>query len=127
MPSPVPNHILEDEVLPLLGGYFSSLTSLNLVWRDPESSCSALDMISRIKALEQLHLSAGEQLDWKLNWLIDHELMQSYLPSLPLIKKLAFSQDSLTMGAYIVFVLMSQPVSYRSSSRETRLDSITKS
>lgn len=51
-------------------------------------------MISFLRALEQIHLSAGNQYGWRHDWLIDHEIMRKYLGRLPSLKRIAFSRDS---------------------------------
>lgn len=90
--------LLEDRILPLLAQSFSNLTSLSLVWDSLNIPCQALEYISQIKTLEQLHLSAGFQAGWRHDWLIDHQVMRTYLHNLPLLKILAFSRDSYSNG-----------------------------
>ena len=98
MPMAAPRTLLEDRILPLLAQSFSSLTSLSLVWSSLNIPCQAMEYISRITTLQQLHLSAGFQAGWRHDWLIDHQVMQRYLRNLPLLKKLAFSRDSYSNG-----------------------------
>ena len=86
--------LLENRVLPLLSKKFSNLTSLGLVWEGVSIPESALEIISTLQTLEQLHLSAGCQFGWKHDWLIDHDSMRAHLRKLPLLKKLAFTRDS---------------------------------
>jgi hypothetical protein len=57
-------------------------------------STSVLQMISTLKNLEQICLSAGHQFGWRHSWAIDHELMRKYLSLLPELKKIVFSRDS---------------------------------
>lgn len=90
--------LLEDRILPLLAQSFSNLTSLSLIWDSLEIPCDAVKCISQITTLEQLHLSAGFQAGWCHDWLIDHQVMQTHLHKLPLLKKLAFSRDSYSDG-----------------------------
>lgn len=90
--------LLEDRILPMLAQSFSHLTSLSLVWDSLNIPCQALEYISQITTLEQLHLSAGFQVGWRHDWPIDHQVMQRYLRNLPLLKKLAFSRDSYSNG-----------------------------
>ena len=94
----VQSELLDYQVLPLLTRSFSTLTSLSLVWKDPKITLHALEMISQIKTLEQLHLSAGCQVGWRFDWLINHEITLNHLSALPLLKKLAFSRDSYDNG-----------------------------
>ncbi len=67
--------LLEDRMLPLLVQSFSYLTSLSLVWGSLIIPCQAMDYISQITTLEQLHLSAGFQGSLCHDWLIDHQVM----------------------------------------------------
>lgn len=93
--------LLEDRILPLLAQSFSNLTSLSLVWAGPNIPSRAMEYISQITTLEQLHLSAGFQAGWRHDWVIDHQFMQKYLRNLPLLKKLAFSRDSYSNGMMV--------------------------
>ena len=86
--------LLEDRMLPLLAQSLSYLTSLSLVWGSLNIPCQAVEYISQITTLEQLHLSAGFQGSVCHDWFIDHHVMQRYLRNLHSLKKLAFSRDS---------------------------------
>ena len=90
--------LLEDRVLPLLAQSFSNLTSLSLVWDSLKIPDQAMEHISQIETLEQLHLSAGYQSGWRHDWLIDHQIMRKYLHNLPMLGKIAFSRDSYSNG-----------------------------
>ena len=90
--------LLGDKLLPLLTEAFTNLTSLSLVWEEREIPSQAIERISRITTLEQLHLSAGDQYGWRHDWLIDHDIMRKYIPNLPMLEKLAFSRDSYSNG-----------------------------
>lgn len=85
---------IEKLLLPLLDRSFQYLTSLSLLWDDTTISVSALEIVSRLKGLQQLHLSAGEQCGWKHDWLIDHNAMLYHVSQLPCLRRLAFSRDS---------------------------------
>lgn len=98
MPQAVSATLLEDRIVPMLAQSFSKLTSLSLVWDSLNISCQAMEYISQITTLEQLHLSAGFQAGWRHDWPVDHQVMQKYLRNLPLLKKLAFSRDSYSNG-----------------------------
>ena len=98
MPLAASATLLEDRLLPMLAQSFFNLTSLSLVWDDLNITCQAMDYISQITTLEQLHLSAGFQFGWRHDWLINHEVMQKYLRYLPMLKRLAFSRDSYSNG-----------------------------
>ena len=98
MPLALSETLLGERIFPLLVRSFSNLTSLSLVWRSLSIPPHAIEQISRITSLEQLHLSSGDQYGWRHDWLIDHEVMQKYLPNLPLLGKLAFSRDSYSNG-----------------------------
>lgn len=89
-----PKELVEKSILPLLVSSFTALTSLDLKWMGLSVSESALEMISLVTTLEQIHLSAGNQFGWRHDWLIDHEIMRKYLARLPSLKRVAFSRDS---------------------------------
>ena len=84
---------LETQLLPILTTSFRQLTSLSLKWDSDSIPGSALEAISSLGGLQQLHLSAGDQFGWGYSWLIDHELMRSRLKNLGFLKRLAFSRD----------------------------------
>ena len=98
IPRAAPTTLLEDRILPLLAQSFTNLTSLSLVWDGLSISFQAMESITQITTLQQLHLSAGHQLGWRHDWLIDHGTMRRYLRHLPLLKKIAFSRDSYSNG-----------------------------
>jgi hypothetical protein len=98
VPYPAPPVLLDTQLLPLLSSNFKNLRSLCLVWEGVEIPDSALNIISTLETLEQIHLSAGEQLGWRHDWLINHESMRSFLRPLPYLRKLAFSRDSYDSG-----------------------------
>lgn len=95
---PCPGVLLEEQLLPILSKSFLDLTSLSLVW-DSETipqtiPPSALKIIGSLNSLKQLRLSAGQQLGWYPNWLIDHDMMRKCLCTLTSLEKLAFSRDT---------------------------------
>lgn len=90
----VPDVLLETELLPLFPKSFASLKSLSLKWEGNLISKWALEMITSLTSLEQIHLSAGEQFGWEQDWLIDHESMRSYLRKLFGLRKIALSRDT---------------------------------
>jgi hypothetical protein len=91
----VPNTVLEHKILPLLAKSFLALSSLSLDWREDDIPESALEIISTLKSLKQLSLSAGREQGWsRFTWLIDHSVMQKHLAKLPGLQKVAFSRDS---------------------------------
>ena len=98
IPRAAPVTLLEDRILPLLARSFANLTSLNLIWADLRVPFQAMEIITKITTLQQLHLSAGNQLGWRHDWLIDHQILRKYLRDLPLLKKIAFSRDSYSNG-----------------------------
>lgn len=98
MPRAASATLLEDRILPLLAQSFSNLTSLSLVWDSLKIPDQAMEHISQIATLEQLHLSAGYQSGWRHDWLIDHQIMRKYLRNLPMLGKIAFSRDSYSNG-----------------------------
>ena len=85
-------------LLPILSTSFSNLRSLSLAWESTSIPESALELISTLKTLEQIHLSAGCQFGWKYDWMIDHESMQKHLKKLPCLRKIALSRDSYYNG-----------------------------
>ena len=93
----------EEMILPILSSSFNALKSLRLSWNSrvtiiPEV---ALQIISGLQGLEQVCLSAGFQLGWKHDWLIDHESIRNNLSNLPRLKKIAFIRDSYNHPAYV--------------------------
>lgn len=92
--SPLTPYFLDTSVLPILSGSFYNLTSLSLVWQGTSISECALEQISTLQGLRQLHLSAGEQYGWKHDWRIEHTVMRLYLSKLRKLRRLAFSRDS---------------------------------
>lgn len=58
--SPISSTILEKEVLPLLSGPFTNLSSLYLVFKGVSIPGSAVETISSIKAQKHLYLSLGD-------------------------------------------------------------------
>lgn len=84
----IPNGILETKIIPLLSGHFRNLQPLHLVWEETSIPESALQGISSLTTLNQIHLSVGNQTGWEHDWLIDHGLLRRYLA------KIAFSHDS---------------------------------
>ncbi|KAL4971337.1 hypothetical protein BDW66DRAFT_146302 [Aspergillus desertorum] len=98
--------VLDSQIVPLLsGGSFSSLVSLSLSWRGPgieqdtqphiatvaEESIAA---IGRIVSLEQLCLTAGEQIGWRYQWEVDHDILRANFKGLTKLKKLAICRDT---------------------------------
>ena len=98
IPNAAPATLLDDRILPLLAQSFANLTSLSLVWDGLSIPFQAMETITKITTLQQLHLSAGCQWGWRYDWLIDHGIMRRYLRDLPLLKKIAFSRDSYSNG-----------------------------
>ncbi len=96
--SEAPGAFLEGQLLPLLTKSFRHLTSLSLKWEDDSIPASALDAINLLTTLQQLHLSAGNQLGWTRTWLIDHALMKSKLKNLTSLRRMAFSRDTYDNG-----------------------------
>lgn len=87
---PIPSQVLEFQLLPLLSTSFLNLKSLDLQWESASISNRALTMISALKSVNRISLSAGKQFEW----LIDHQSMRQCLHKLPLLRKIAFSRDS---------------------------------
>ncbi|MCJ1455392.1 hypothetical protein MMC28_005747 [Mycoblastus sanguinarius] len=94
----VPGVLLETRLLPLLLSSFSNLNSLHLTWKGNNIPDSAIEQIGSLKSLEQLHLSAGDQVGWRHEWMINHDSMRNHLYKLPLLKRLAFSRDTYKTG-----------------------------
>ena len=94
LPSNVPTVFAEMQLLPLLSRSFVGLTSLHLAIDDTTLSGLILETIGTLVSLGQIRLRAGEQSDWRFNWLIDHELIRSQLRGLPSLRKVAFSRDT---------------------------------
>lgn len=94
VPFVLPEVLLETQLLPLLSKSFQRLKSLSLKWDSTSISESALEMISSLTSLEQIHLSAGEQFGWENNMLINHGTMRTYLRRLPCLRRIALSRDT---------------------------------
>lgn len=92
--SSIPAAFLETQLLPLLSSSFSKLESLTLFWKDTSISESALEMISSLNSLQQIHFSGGRQHGLRQQFQIDHEAMQRHLQKLVFLKNIAFSRDS---------------------------------
>ncbi|KAF6219669.1 hypothetical protein HO133_004138 [Letharia lupina] len=88
-----PGVFLETRLLPLLTKSFRHLTSLSLKWEGDSIPGSALEAISSLEILQQLHLSAGHQHGWRYSWFIDHALMRSRLKKLTSLRRMAFTRD----------------------------------
>jgi hypothetical protein len=95
-PQPVSATLIEDKLLPLLSSSFMALRSLSIAWDEETKTIneSSMEMISSLKGLEQIHISAGHHWGWRHDWLVDHDLMREYLSKLPNLKKIALSRDS---------------------------------
>lgn len=94
LPCSVPSNTLGLDIIPLISRSFANLASLFLVWDGVSIPESDVEMISRIKTLKQIHLSAGEQYGHRYDWLIEHTTLRKHLCTLPLLEKVAFSQDT---------------------------------
>lgn len=90
---PIPTVVLDTQLLPLVSNSFSKLTSLSLLLEDNFVLDAALEMISSLSSLQQIHLSAGKP-SRVSGFRIDHRAMQKHLQKLYLLKKIAFSHDS---------------------------------
>lgn len=95
-------NLIGGKLLPILSKSFSNLTSLGLVWSENSISETALQYISSLSTLQQLHLSAGNRSGWKHDWLIDHILMRKHLSRLQGLQKLAFSRDTYFRNSRLV-------------------------
>ena len=95
IPSIQSKALLDTRLLSLLSKSFKTLKPLSINHRKGVSiSNEALELISTLETLEPLLVSAGEQISRHCNWLIDHNVMRSYLSKLPRLRKLAFTRDS---------------------------------
>ncbi|CAF9925270.1 MAG: hypothetical protein HETSPECPRED_005792 [Heterodermia speciosa] len=93
LPSSLPSTTLDTKIVPLLEN-FRNLTSLRLVWAEKSISESALQGLCTLKTLKQVCLSAGTQIGWRHDWLIDHGCLRRCLRTLPCLERLALSRDS---------------------------------
>jgi hypothetical protein len=91
-------NFLDNRILPLVANSFDRLTSLSLVWGADHIPPSSLQMLSRITALEQLHISAGCQIGWRHSWLISHRVLRESLEPLQKLRVLAIGRDSYNPG-----------------------------
>lgn len=95
---PISTLFLDTQLLPLLSNSFSKLTSLRLSWEATSISDSALEMISSLNSLQQIHLSGGYPFGRARNFQIDHEATRKHLQKLVFLKKIAFSRDTYNDG-----------------------------
>lgn len=72
-------------------------------------SKEALRLISTLKGLEQICLSAGQQFGWQHNWQIDHEAMRETFSELPKLRKFALPRDSYEVEGLSVEEYYSNP------------------
>ncbi|KAI9930902.1 hypothetical protein MW887_010553 [Aspergillus wentii] len=94
IPFEVPSDLLNDGVLPLLSQSFGNLTSLSLTWTGTSIDETALEHISTLKGLTQIHLSAGHQFGPRHDWFVDHDTIRKAFANLPELKKFALSRDT---------------------------------
>ena len=94
IPHSISSTLLDSKILPLLSLSFFNLKSLSLIWEGVAISESALENISTLLSLEQLHLSSGNQYGWRHDWHINHNTMRRYLSNLRHLQKVAFSRDT---------------------------------
>jgi F-box domain len=94
IPYPTLPELLQSRLLPAMSRSFVNLTSLRLTWKGISIPEEALRLISTLKWLEQICLSAGEQAGWRHDWLIDHQSMREAFSKLPNLRKFAFPRDS---------------------------------
>ncbi|PKS08754.1 hypothetical protein jhhlp_004807 [Lomentospora prolificans] len=102
----LPPDLMNNHLVPLLvNGRWSNLTSLSLSWAGPGIDEAtrpniaaippeSLALIGTLDTLEQLSLSAGESVEWRHQWLIDHEEVRWALRGLSKLKRLAFVRDT---------------------------------
>jgi hypothetical protein len=63
---------MKRQILPVLVDSFYQLTSLSLVFPGTIISIQALQAISQIRTLQQVHISSGNQAGWRQTWPVDH-------------------------------------------------------
>lgn len=113
---PICPSFLEESVLPLLRLSFRNLTSLSLAWHGDSIPYSALSIISRIRSLTQVHLTAAIATSVP-RWVIDHTAMQKYLSRLPQLRKIAFTNDSYRISTVDISRINATPSRRRASTR----------
>ena len=97
--------VLDSRIIPLLSaGNFSNLLSLSLSWSGPDMDDprphiatvaeESIAAIGKIASLEQLCLTAGEEIGWPCQWLVNHEALRANLKGLTKLKKLAICRDT---------------------------------
>lgn len=94
LPLAVSATLLEEKLLPMLSLSFLSLRSLDLTWEETSIPDSSLKLISTLRSLEQIQLSAGFQYGWRHNWFIDHESLRKHLSLLSRLQKISFRRDT---------------------------------
>ncbi len=94
IPGPLSPSFLSRSLLPLLTQFFTSLTSLHLVWAASDIQEEALEAIASMNSLRHLWLSAGKTRRTANTWRIDHQCMITALSPLSRLVTLAFSRDT---------------------------------
>ncbi|KAL8722602.1 MAG: hypothetical protein Q9181_007447 [Wetmoreana brouardii] len=100
IPNPMSERALNEQLLPLIARSFTMLTSLSLAWDSEVIVEKALECISTVTTLKQIHLSAGDQFgefsgcDTVYYWEINHQIIRKHFASLSSLRRLAFSRDT---------------------------------
>jgi len=95
---PLPDEFLSSALLPLLVNSFQSLACLSLIWKETAIPEHGLDLLSSLRQLRRLFLSAGLPNSWRSEFLINHALMLSHLARLSKLRELEFYHDTYDNG-----------------------------
>lgn len=93
------SYTLLDYVL-LLFKEGGNLKELSMIWSGLEIPESSLRELASLTLIENLHLSSGNQVGWRNNWLVDHLTLLENLKPLKRLRRLAFTRDAYSYTRY---------------------------
>lgn len=104
---------LEVALLPLLVD-FSHLTSLRITWPETCSSLptEGLQLVGKLKNLEQLSIGCGQRISWRRDWVVDHDELRRELSVLPRLKRLALQGDTYLVDVSRLPIQIADPRTY---------------
>lgn len=85
---------MDHQILPVLVNSFYQLTSLSLAFPGTIIFTQALQAISQIRTLQQVHIASGNQFGWRQTWLVDHRAIIRTFTGLHDLRRLAISGDT---------------------------------
>ncbi len=79
-------------------GSLDKLVSLSIIWDGTEIPESSLRHLSALGSVEHLHISAGNQISWRCDWVTNHDSIRTILAPLRKLKTLLITRDTYTRG-----------------------------